>query len=219
MCFPVASPAGPDESPQRREGDAVSLLFHEGRKACLCPLPKPVGRHGSAATEHRRSEISTAAGAPPTRCWHSAGATVGTGASSGRHGRAEESRGRRSKGGQAPAHSERARSDLLPQQRPVGVEEQRPLLRKQPLEEGDNGPMTLELRRCARWAAGRSSRASLLLMRPRRTTPGSPRKGETEHSPGPERASTTQCRTPASDAVHKVLARCRGSTGATTGAR
>jgi hypothetical protein len=49
------------------------------------------------------------------------------------------------KGEQSPARSERARNDLLPRQRPVGVEEQRPLPRKQPLEEDDNGPMTLEL--------------------------------------------------------------------------
>lgn len=96
-----------------------------------------------------------------------------------------------------------------------GVEEdQRHLLRKQPLEEDDNGPMTLELLAVPDGQVGRSSRASLLLMRPRRTTPGSPRKREKGHSPGPDRASTRQCRTPASDAVREVLARCRSSTGA-----
>lgn len=53
--------------------------------------------------------------------------------------------GEGAKGEQFLARSERSRNDLLPQQRPVGAEEQRPLLRKQLLEEDDNGPMALEL--------------------------------------------------------------------------
>lgn len=193
ISVPVASRECPDELPQRHGGDAVSRLSHGAGKPDCTPLSKPVGGHRDPAADSRRSETGTAGGVPPERCCCD-GRCRGVIGPLWSHGGEQREKARR---GVGPACSERARTGLL-------------------LEEDDNGPMTLELLavsdgllvatvesrffRCVHGGAPRAHRASA--------------RRETEHSPGPERASSTQCRTPASDAVHKVLARCRGSTGA-----
>lgn len=172
MCVPVASSACPDESSRRRERDAVSLLVHGPKSLSVPPCRSP--SEGTAAQPRNTGGATSAQSPASRRCgWYSAGATVGTGASSGRHGRAEEGRGRRGEGGSRPPHPASLRGTACFRGMARGVEEdQRDLLRKQSLEEDDNGPMTLELLAVPDGQAGRSSRASLLLMRPRRSTPG-----------------------------------------------
>ncbi|GAA0359923.1 hypothetical protein GCM10009540_95300 [Streptomyces turgidiscabies] len=116
-----------------------------GPKSLSVPLAE--ARRQARQRSHGRpaERASTAVGEPSTQCWHSAAATVGTGVSSGRHGRAEESRGRRSEGGVDPRTQRTCEEGLASAAKAREVEkEQRHLLRKQPLEEDDNGPMTLE---------------------------------------------------------------------------
>ena len=113
-------------------------MFHGAEKPVCAPCRSPSAGFGSAA-----------AGEPSARCWHSAGAMVGTGVSSGRHGRAEENRGEqrgKERRGSRPPHTASVRGTTCFRSTARGVEdEQRHLPRKQPLEEDDNGPMTLEL--------------------------------------------------------------------------
>lgn len=93
-----------DETPLRHERGGVSPLFHGTQKHVCAPC-----RSLSAGTAAQPRNAGGARSAQPSaRWWHIAGATVGTGASSGRHGRAGRAEGEGAKGEQFLARSERA---------------------------------------------------------------------------------------------------------------
>lgn len=169
------SQSRPLRVPMSHLGDVREMLFHRcfmESKSLSVPLPKPVDglRQRSHRTPVERLQRSR------RRVVGAAGTALVRRSVQGRHRavmvaqRREEGGGRRES---RPPHTASVRGTTCFRGMARGVEEdQRHLLRKQPLEEDDNGPMTLELLAVPDGQVGRSSRASLLLMRPRRTTPG-----------------------------------------------
>ncbi len=139
------SQSRPLRVPMSHLGDARETLFHGAEKPVCAPRRSPSAgaaaqprKAGGASQHSRRRAVNTVLA--QRRCDGRY-----RGVSSGRHGRAEESRGRRSEGGVDPRTQRTCEEGLASAAKAREVEkEQRHLLRKQPLEEDDNGPMTLE---------------------------------------------------------------------------
>lgn len=184
------SQSRPLRVPMSHLGDARETLFHGAEKPVCAPCRSPSAgaaaqprKAGGASQHSRRRAVNTVLA--QRRCDGRYRGVIGP--SWSRRGEQREKERRRSR----PPHTANVRGRTCFRSKgPWGRERAEAFAAEAAPGGRRQRPDDAGAARCARWAAGCSSRASLLLMRPRRTTPGLPRRREREHSPGPERAST-----------------------------
>lgn len=139
------SQSRPLRVPMSHLGDARETLFHGAEKPVCAPRRSPSAgaaaqprKAGGASQHSRRRAVNTVLA--QRRCDGRYRGVIGP--SWSRRGEQREKERRRSR---RPPHAANVRGrTCFRSEGPWIGEEQRPLLRKQPLEDDDNGPMTLE---------------------------------------------------------------------------